>query len=129
MDRLVVWKKGPRPSWMSRQDFAALPETMVLRMVRFRCQVPGGRTDRITVITTLLDPKRYPARDIAALFRRRWEIETDLRHVTTTMHMDVLRCKTPAMARKEIWTHLLAYNFIRTLMAEAAAGLSAPPAR
>ena len=129
LDRLVTWKKGPRPSWMSREDYEALPATMVLRMVRFRCQVPGGRTDKITVITTLLDPKRCLARDIAALFRRRWEIETDLRHVKTTMHMDVLRTESPEMVRKEIWAHLLAYNLIRTLLWDAAVHHSRSPLR
>lgn len=119
-DRLVVWKKGPRPRWMQREEYDALPATMVLRMVRFRCQVPGGRTDTITVVTTLLDPKKYPARDIAALFRRRWEIETDLGHIKTTMIMDFLRTRTPDMVRKEIWAHLLAYNLTRTLMWDAA---------
>jgi len=114
---------------MSPEDFEALPETMVLRMVRFRCQVPGGRTDQITVITTLLDPKRCLARDIAALFRRRWEIETDLRHVKTTMHMDVLRTESPEMVRKEIWAHLLAYNLIRTLLWDAAVHHSRSPLR
>jgi hypothetical protein len=118
-DRLVEWRKGPRPAWMLPEQFASLPDTMTLRMVRFRCHVPGCRTRTITVVTTLLDPQAYPARDIAELFRRRWEIETDLRHVKTTMQMDVLRTESPDMVRKEIWAHLLAYNLIRTLMWDA----------
>jgi len=119
-DRLVEWKKGARLPWMSREEFQALPNTMVLRMIRFRCQVAGWRTETIMVVTTLLDPEAYPARDIAELFRRRWEIETDLRHVKTTMNMDVLRTESPEMVRKELWAHLLAYNLIRTLMWDAA---------
>jgi len=119
-DRLVQWEKGPRPRWMARQRFAAVPDTMALRLVRFACDVPGWRTEAITVVTTLLDPQAYPARDLAALFRRRWEIETDLGHVKTTMKMDFLRTKSPAMVRKELWAHLLAYNLIRTLMWDAA---------
>jgi hypothetical protein len=105
---------------MSREEFDALAKTMVLRMVRFACSVPGWRTETITIVTTLLDPKAYPARDLADLFRRRWEIETDLGHVKTTMKMDYLRTKSPEMVRKEIWAHLLAYNLIRTLMWDAA---------
>ena len=119
-DRLVEWHKGQRPRWMSRREFVAVPDTMVLRMVRFACAVPGGRTETITIVTTLLDPKAYPARDLADLFRRRWEIETDLGHIKTTMKMDFLRTKSPEMVRKEIWAHLLAYNLIRTLMWDAA---------
>jgi len=64
-DRLVEWHKGPRPRWMSRREFLAVPDTMVLRLVRFACAVPGWRTERITVVTTLLDPEAYPARDLA----------------------------------------------------------------
>jgi hypothetical protein len=119
-DRLVEWHKGPRPQWMTCREFDALPDTMGLRMLRFACEVPGWRTETITVVTTLLDPEAYPARDLANLFRRRWEIETDLGHVKTTMKMDFLRTKSPEMVRKEIWAHLLAYNLIRTLMWDAA---------
>jgi len=119
-DRLVEWKKGRRLPWMSRQEFEALPATMPIRMLRFRCEVAGWRTGAVTVVTTLLDPKAYPARDIADLYRRRWEIETDFGHVKTTLKMDYLRTKSPEMVRKEIWAHLLAYNLIRTLMWDAA---------
>ena len=120
LDRLVHWEKGRRPRWMSRGEFATVPDTMVLRMVRFACAVPGWRTEKIAVVTTLLDPKAYPARDLADLFHRRWEVETDLGHIKTTMKMDLLRTKSPEMVRKEIWAHLLAYNLIRTLMWDAA---------
>jgi hypothetical protein len=105
---------------MSRREFLAVPDTMVLRLVRFACAVPGWRTETITVVTTLLDPEAYPARDLADLFRRRWEIETDFGHIKTTMKMDHVRTKTPEMVRKEVWAHLLAYNLIRTLMWDAA---------
>ena len=128
-DRLVEWKKERRPAWMSREEFDAMADTMALRMVRFRCRVPGSRTKTITVVTTLLDPEAYPARDIAKLFRRRWEIETDLRHVKTTMQMDVLRTHSPQMVRKEIWAHLLAYNLIRTLMWDAGEHRDVSPLR
>jgi len=129
LDRLVQWTKGPRLSWMTPEEHEALPALMVLRMIRFHCAVAGWRTRTVTVVTTLLDPRAYPARDIAALFRRRWEIETDLRHVKTAMHMDVLRTESPAMVRKEIWAHLLAYNLVRTLLWDAAAHHRLSPLR
>jgi len=119
-DRLVQWTKGPRLPWMSRREFAALPDTMPIRMIRFQCEVAGWRTETVTIVTTLLDPQAYPARDLADLYRRRWEIETDLGHIKTTMKMDYLRTKTPEMVRKEVWAHLLAYDLIRTLMWDAA---------
>ena len=75
-DRLVQWTKGPRLPWMSRREFAALPDTMPIRMIRFQCEVAGWRTETVTIVTTLLDPQAYPARDLADLYRRRWEIET-----------------------------------------------------
>jgi hypothetical protein len=118
-DRLVEWTRGPRLAWMSREEHEALPRSMSVRLLRFACQIPGWRTDTITVVTTLLDSEAYPARDIADLFRRRWEIETDLGHVKTTMKMDVLRTESPERVRKELWAHLLAYNLIRTLMWDA----------
>jgi hypothetical protein len=119
-DRLLEWTRGPRLPWMSREEFDALPRTMPIRMLRFRCEVPGWRTETVTIVTTLVDPEAYPARDLADLFRRRWEIETDLGYIKTTMKMDCLRTKSPEMVRKEIWAHLLAYNLIRTLMWDAA---------
>jgi len=77
-------------------------------------------------VTTLTDAKQYPREDIAELYRKRWLAELDIRAIKQTMGMDVLRCKSPAMVRKEIWTCLLAYNLIRTAMLQSAheAGLS-----
>lgn len=118
-DWLVRWPKGVRPDWMSRAEFDALPDPLTLRLITFDCPVAGWRTKKITVVTTLLDPMAYPAKDIQELYRRRWEIETDLSHVKTTLEMDVLSCRSPAMVRKELWTGLLAYNLIRVLMWDA----------
>ncbi len=73
------------------------------------------------VVTTLLDPQQMTKQDLAMLYRARWNNELDLRSIKSTMQMSELRCKTPELVRKEIWTHLLAYNLIRTIMAQAAA--------
>ncbi len=70
--------------------------------------------------TCLLDPDVYPARDIADLYLQRWEVELFFRDIKTTMGMDILRCKTPAMVRKEILMTFIAYNGIRRLMSQAA---------
>ena len=81
----------------------------------------GHRTESLVLVTTLLDAGEVACSDLAEVYRVRWHAELDLRSIKVTMQMDVLRCKTPAMVRKEIWAHLLAYNFLRTIMAESAA--------
>jgi hypothetical protein len=118
-DRRVQWTRDWRPPWLSPEDYEALASTLTLRMVRAYCEVPGWRTKEIVLVTTLLDPKVYPAQDITELFLRRWDVETDLGHLKTTMKMDHLRTKSPDMVRREVWAHVLAYNLIRTLMWEA----------
>ncbi len=103
-----------------------IPETMTLRLVEIQVHEPGFRVESLTVVTTLLDPEQYPREDIADLYRQRWLAELDIRAIKKNLGMDILRCKTPAMVRKEIWTCLLAYNLIRKAMLEAAcqAGVS-----
>jgi hypothetical protein len=87
----------------------------------------GFRNKEIIVVTTLLDPEEFTKDDLATLYRARWNVGLDLRSVKTTMQMEVLRCKTPELVRKEIWTHVLAYNLIRTVMAQAASRHALPP--
>jgi IS4 transposase len=119
-DHVVVWTKPKRPSWMDEATYASMPDQLVVREVCVRIVVRGFRTQVVVVVTTLLDAAVYTAQDLAALYRARWHAELDLRSLKITLGMDVLRCQTPAMVRKEIWAHLLAYNLIRTLMAQAA---------
>jgi len=119
-DHVVVWTKPPRPHWMDEATYAGMPEQLVVREVRVRIMVLGFRTKVVVVVTTLLDADVYSARDLAELYRARWHAELDLRSLKITLGMDVLRCQSPAMVRKEVWAHLLAYNLIRTLMAQAA---------
>jgi hypothetical protein len=120
-DHLVQWHRHRnRPEWMSREEFAALPRVLLMREVKVRVDQPGFRTKGLVAVTTLLDPKAFPREDLAGLYRARWHAELDLRSIKQTLKMDVLRCKTPAMVRKEIWGHLLVSNLIRGVMAEAA---------
>jgi hypothetical protein len=123
-DRLVRWRRpawSARPRGMGRREWKALPETLTVRLVRFGVDIRGFRCRTITVATTLLDPRAYPAEAIAALYRDRWLIELRFRDIKTTMAMEVLRGKTADIVRKEIYMHLLAYNLIRCLMWQAAA--------
>jgi hypothetical protein len=120
-DHLVEWHRGrSRRAWMTREEFAALPRAMVMRELRVRVEQPGFRTRSFVVVTTLLDPEAFPRRELAALYRARWHCELDIRSLKQALKMDVLRCKSPGMVRKEFWAHLLVANLIRGVMAEAA---------
>lgn len=121
-DHVLEWMKPRRrPEWMTPEQYAALPETLTIRELRVRIVRKGYRTQTLVVATTLLDAELFPRREIAALYRLRWDAEINLRSLKTMMHMDVLRCQSPDMVRKEIWAHLLAYNLIRTVIMQAAA--------
>ena len=119
-DHLVCWSKPARPDWMSKEQYATLPDELTLREVRVVVEQKGFRTKELVVVTTLLDPEQYPAAEIAALYRRRWQAELHLRSLKIVLQMDHLRCKTPHRVRNEFYMHLVAYNLIRQLMAVAA---------
>jgi hypothetical protein len=119
-DHVVVWRRPQRPEWMSEQEYRQMPETLKIRETQVIVAAPGSRVRRFVVITTLLDQKKYPKEELAKAYYARWHAELDLRSIKQAMGMDVLRCKSPAMVRKEIWMHLLAYNLVRTLLADAA---------
>jgi hypothetical protein len=126
-DHVVVWAKPKRPAWLDEASYDALPETLTVRELRVHVAVPGYRTDAVTVVTTLLDAQAYPKADVAELYRARWHVELDLRALKTHLHMDILRCKSPAMVRKEIWAHFLAYNLTRRVLAAAAQAKGVQP--
>jgi len=96
---------------MSLAEFEQAPDTLVVRELH-----TGGKL----LVTTLLCPKQTPKLALKELYRDRWHVELDLRNIKTTLGMETLSCQTPAMALKEIWVYLLAYNLIRLLMAQAA---------
>ena len=120
-DHIVRWRKPTSIRSVDRRTYHSLPEYVTIREARFRVEQPGFRTKAIVVVTTLLDPSETTKEDLASLYRARWNNELDLRSIKSTMKMDVLRCKTPELVRKEVWTHILAYNLIRTIIAQAAA--------
>jgi Transposase DDE domain len=122
-EHLVEWRKPPqppRPDWMDAADYAALPQTLSIREFRGHIVRPGYRTRSLVIATTLLDAEVSTRSEIVELYRLRWDAEINLRSLKTLMQMDVLRCQTPEMVRKELWAHLLAYNLIRTVIAQAA---------
>jgi Transposase DDE domain len=120
-DHLVRWRKPTSIRSLDRESYRELPEFITVREAKVRVAQPGFRTQAIVVVTTLLDPRQTTKEDLAALYRARWNNELDLRSIKSDMQMGELRCKTPELVRKEIWAHALAYNLIRTVMAQAAA--------
>lgn len=120
-DQLVEWiKPQTPPKWMTLADFVALPASLIVRELRYRVATPGFRTRRITLVTTLLDAEQYPADELAELYKTRWQVETNLGHLKTTMGLDVLRCQTVDGVLKEVWMYVLVYNLVRMVMLEAA---------
>ena len=116
-DRLVYWTKmKPSPTWLEKEQWETFPSKLLVREVSVTVDIPGFRTENFVVATTLLDNKTYTASDLADLYRRRWKAELFLRDIKTTMGMDVLRCKSPEMIRKELIMYLIAYNLVRALM-------------
>ena len=120
-DHLVVWNKPRRPAWMDEATYAAIPATLTLREIRFSIVEPGCRTKVLTIVTTLTDQAMYSKADIAELYGFRWNSELDIRSIKQSLNLSHVRCKSPEMVRRELWTTLLGYNLIRTTA--AAAGL------
>lgn len=121
-DLLITW---PRPVYnkslsYSKEEWNRLPKQLTLRQIKVTVPYPGFRVQHFYIITSLLDAIEYPATELADLYFQRWDVELFFRDIKTTMGMDVLRCQTPEMIRKEILMHFIAYNCIRQLMSEAA---------
>jgi putative transposase len=119
-DHLVTWIRPARPEWMDQATYDRMPRSIEVREVFVRVNQPGFRTESLVVVTSLTDAHEYPHDDLAELYHRRWLVELDIRAIKISLGMDVLRCQTPEMVRKEIWTCLLAYNLIRQTVLQAA---------
>lgn len=123
-DQLVRWPKPPTgncPSWMTPEDYDQLPGEITMRELRYVVTRKGFRTRQVTLVTTLLDPRKYPKDELAKLYQARWSIETNLRHLKQTMGMDVLRSKSVEGVKKELYAYAIAYNLVRGHMLQAAA--------
>lgn len=119
-DHLVTYTKPQRPEWMDQETYENVPETITLRETEITIKKKGFRPKKKVLVTTFLDPVEVTKDDLALLYNERWLIETNLKAIKETMQMGVLGAKTPEMFRKELWVHLLAYNLIRKIMAQAA---------
>jgi hypothetical protein len=118
-DDVIVWKRPNKPRGMTGEQYRSYPKTLVMRQVTVDARDKNNRAQQFKVVTTILD-QSIDGKQIGNLYERRWDGEVDIRSIKSTMQMDILRCKTPDMVHKEIWTHLLAYNLLRTVMAVAA---------
>ena len=120
-DQRVEWfKPKPCPSWLDTATFEALPASLILREVRYQVSQPGFRARLITLVTSCVDATCYPKDHLAELYFNRWEAETHLRQLKTTMKMDVLHCKTVLGVLKELTVFILVYNLVRLVMLQAA---------
>ena len=128
-DLLIEWKK---PRWhknaaYTREQWEVLPRTLRVRQIEMTHAGTGGKPETSHLITTLLDPQVHPAENLIKLYRKRWDVELFFRDIKVTMDMDILRCKTPEMTRKELLMHLIVYNCVRRLMYESASKYSRNP--
>jgi len=129
-DQLVEYfRPKQRPDWMTPEQYAAIPETWRARELRYRVVVPGRRTRVVTLVTTLLDSRRYSRRALAALYGLRWTVESNLAHLKRTLGMDVLHCKTFVGVMKELTMFVLAYNLVRRVMRQAGERQGVPAKR
>ncbi len=119
-DHIITWDRPKRPPWMGQQTYDRMPASIEVREIRVHVGQPGYRVESFVAVTTLTDAKEYPKDDMMSLYQSRWLAELDIRAIKITMGMDILRCKTPEMVRKEMWTCLLAYNLIRQTMLQSA---------
>jgi len=130
-DLLIRWE---RPAWykkapLPKDEWNQLPKELLLRQIKVDVERPGFRAKSFYIIATLLDPQIHSAQDLAELYYRRWSVELFFRDIKTTTKMDILRCKTPAMIRKEILMYFIAYNAIRHLIYESAHAYEKDPMR
>jgi hypothetical protein len=125
---VILWRRPNKPRGMAGQQYRRYPKELLMRQVTVDARDRENRAGLFKVATTILDAS-IDGGQIGELYEQRWSGEVDIRAIKVTMQMDVLRCRTPEMIRKEIWAHLLAYNLLRTAMAVAAAEHGIEPRR
>ena len=129
-DQIVDWIKPAQvPSWLPRAIWEGLPELLRVRELRYRITRRGFRTHEVTLVTSLLDPAWYPKQAVAELYGRRWQVETNMRHLKTTMKMDILRCQTAEGIFRELAVFGIVYNAVRLVMIHAGEVQGVPPDR
>jgi hypothetical protein len=118
-DYIDTWYRPQKADWMSQELYDSIPQQMPIRIVMLEA-IENSRVESLDIVTTFLNPKEYPASDIARLFGYRWNVELDIRGIKQSLNLDHVRCKSPQMVERELWTTLLAYNLVRWVCAQAA---------
>jgi hypothetical protein len=119
-ERLMFWDRPPRPEWLDEAVYQSLPKYLQVREILVHVTIPGRRTRRLIVATTLRDRQQYSREAIAQLYGARWQVELDIRSLKVHLGLAELRCQSPEMLAKEIWGGLLAYNLVRKVGCQAA---------
>ena len=120
-DQVVVWSKPKsHPRWIPKDEYTSLQGEITVRELCYKIYTPGYRVGEVTLVTTLLDAVVYPAKELAELYFRRWQVEVYLRDLKITMKMDVLKCKTVDGVLKELAVFMLVYNLVRSVASAAA---------
>ena len=119
-DAMQTWKRPQKPKWMDQETYNAMPKSIRIRLLNVRVTQPGYRGKNLCIATTLSDKREYSCDEICDLYHQRWQIELDIRSIKCAMGLDVLRCKTPEMVRKEVLVGVLMYNLIRQTILQAA---------
>ena len=96
---------------MSVEDYELASDSISIREFK-----TGGKI----MVTTMSCPIYATKDELRQLYKSRWHVELDIRHIKDTMGMGILSCKTPEMAIREMWVYFLAYNLIRFLMMKSA---------
>jgi Transposase DDE domain len=119
-ERLMFWQKPARPDWLDEETYQSLPTSLQVREILVHVTIPGRRTRRLIVATTLLDRRKYSREAVAELYSQRWQVELDIRSLKMQLGLGELRCQSPAMVASEIWGGLLAYNLARKVNCQVA---------
>jgi hypothetical protein len=119
-ERLMFWDRPSRPEWLDEATYQSLPRYLEVREFLVHVTIPGRRTRRLIVATTLLDRGRYSREAVTALYGARWQVELDIRSLKAHLGLGELRCQSPEMVAKELWGGLLAYNLVRKVGCQAA---------
>lgn len=132
-DYLVKLKRGRGSKVLTQEEWDAAPEEMTVRVIQGRIKVanagkrrkskgsiPVTRVVEIQLVTTLLDPEKYPADEILEAYGLRWRLEMCLDDLKTTLGMETLRCKSSKMVEKELWMNLCAHNVLRWVILKSA---------
>jgi hypothetical protein len=93
---------------------------MLVLEIKWRIRERNRRVQEVTLVTTLLDPERYPAAEIARLYGLRWQVEVDMRDLKITLGLDVLKGHKVPTVTKELLVFVLVHNLVRLVMDKAA---------